>query len=239
MQQFLDAIQNSNHIQDIFAYLCKQNVDAVKEQGVYRLKTTLKSIAYLFITNYLPITDQNERDLMRRVWLLIDTAFDTSELKSRVEKESRGSKLSRNKKRKKLSAVDKTERQAIGLIPDMLIFYDKLEFGFAEVAREDDNTKELVEGGNKCSSLMLSMFSSLYALSPTLNNQIKITGFLISRLKLKPMQLCNPIGYVKIMKRGDPLLYPLHSSVFCKRMFPLLELIWVTKLEMENLLQVL
>lgn len=196
----------------------------------------MESIAYLFITNYLPITDQNERDLMRRVWSFIDTAFDTSELKFRVEKESRGSKLSRNKKRK-LSAVDKMERQAIGLIPDMLIFYDKLEFGFAEVAKEDDNTKELVEGGNKCSSLMLSMFSSLCAVSPTLKNQIKITCFLISRLKLTPMQLCNPIGYVKIMKRGDPLLYPLHSSVFCKRMFPLLELIWVTKLEMEKLLQ--
>lgn len=59
---------------------------------------------------------------MRRVWLFVDTAFDTSELKFRVEKESRGSKLSRNKKRK-LSAVDKMERQAIGLIPNMLIIW--------------------------------------------------------------------------------------------------------------------
>lgn len=202
MQHFIDNVPVTDNILEIFTYVSCQFVNPETDPDLYWLKSTLESVASMFITKYLPITDQQERDLIRRVWNFIDIAYDSSILKFRSEKQCRGSKVFRNKKRK-ISAVDIMGKQLHGQIPDMLIFYDKWELGMAEVAKEEANTKEVVEGGKKSLDIMNSMFLNVVDLHPLLQCEMKITGYLISKLKLTPMELSNPFGYVKVVKRGN------------------------------------
>lgn len=233
MEQFLNDIPKSNDIDEVFNYIRNQDVNPKPDPDLYWLKTNIESIAYMFISDYLPITDQNERDLMRRLWMFIDTEFDSSVLKFRSEKPCYATKIMKNKKRK-ISVVEKMEKQSHPQIPDMLMFYQNLEFGMAEVAKEEANTKELNEGGIKCRDIINAIFINLINLHPSLQHEMTITGFLISGLKLTPMELSNPFGYVKLIKKGKPLYFPEHSMSFSIRLFPLLKLIWVSKLTIEG-----
>lgn len=68
MVQFLnDILPKSNNTDEVFDYMQNQNVNPKTDPDLYWLKTNIESIACMFISNYLPITDQNERDLMRRL----------------------------------------------------------------------------------------------------------------------------------------------------------------------------
>jgi hypothetical protein len=146
----------------------------------------------MFITKYLPITDQQKTDLIRRVWNFMDIAYDRSILKFRSEKQCRGSKEFRNKKRK-VSIVDIMGKQLHAQTPDTLIFYDKWKLGMAEVAKEYANTnKEVVEEGKKLFESINAMFLNVVDLHPLLQREIKITGYFISKPNLTPMELSKP-----------------------------------------------
>lgn len=232
MQEFLDAIPKTNNISEIFRFILDKRVEPETNPELYWLVSSLEAVAYMFISKYIPITDQTERDLIRRVWCFIDTAFDFSELKFRSEKQCQGSKIMKNKKRK-ISAVERMDRQIHGQIPDMVISFGNYEFGMAEVAKEAANTKEINEGRIKCCEIMNAMLANIVETYPSLQHEMKIVGFLISGMKITLLELSNPFGFVKLLKREKPLHFPEHSMAFITRLFPLLKLIWVTKLDME------
>lgn len=121
MQHSLDNVPVTDNIMEIFTHVSCQFVNPETDPDLYWLKSTLESIASMFITKYLPITDQHERDLIRRrVWNFMDIAYDSSILKFRSEKQCYGSKVFRNKR--KISEVDLMGKQLHAQIPDMLIF---------------------------------------------------------------------------------------------------------------------
>jgi hypothetical protein len=47
------------------------------------IKRTLLEYLNLFKCNYLPLTDQSEGDVLRRVWFFLDTVFDNSKISCR------------------------------------------------------------------------------------------------------------------------------------------------------------
>lgn len=118
----------------------------------------------MFITGCLPITDEQERDIIRRVWSCVDESFDASDLQLRSERLSTSSCLEKNKKRK-ISATSRMRRQLTGDIRDMIIYYDRYELGVAEVGKvETDSTKILNDSSNfSCDEV--DAFESLKALS--------------------------------------------------------------------------
>lgn len=73
------------------------------------------------------------------------------------------------------------DRQRTGDIPDMLIFFDRYEFGTAEVSKtETDTTKELNEGSMKLPKIMKSMLLNLVKSSSQPQHVIKIVGMFFS-----------------------------------------------------------
>jgi hypothetical protein len=53
--------------------------DSAKEWAQSTILSTIK----LFMCNYIPLTDQSESDVIRRIWILLDTVFDHSTIISR------------------------------------------------------------------------------------------------------------------------------------------------------------
>ncbi|KAG1422283.1 hypothetical protein G6F58_003370 [Rhizopus delemar] len=51
------------------------------------------------MSNYFPLSDQSEADILRRIWLLIDTVFDYSAIKSRSGEKSSRYSLARHYRR--------------------------------------------------------------------------------------------------------------------------------------------
>ncbi|CAO3703555.1 unnamed protein product [Rhizopus stolonifer] len=100
MKSYLDALPESDDINILFNYLNEQQINPSDNRGLYFLKTTLLYSLDLFRVSYLPLTDQGERDIMRRIWVIIDWAFDGRSLKVRNEKGSFAFKSDKNKKRK-------------------------------------------------------------------------------------------------------------------------------------------
>lgn len=47
------------------------------------IRNTLLEYLKLFKCNYLPLTDQSEGDVLRRVWIFLDTVFDDSKISCR------------------------------------------------------------------------------------------------------------------------------------------------------------
>ncbi|CAO0801195.1 unnamed protein product [Mucor circinelloides] len=153
MQEFLRNIPNSSDLRRIYDHLEAQQISLATQPSLAWLKISLQSVIYLFEGDYFPLNDQNERDLCNNVWALIGRAFVSSVLKCRTEKASIASKESNNRKRK-MAADECMERQQNALIPDMIIGYDSQEYAIIEAAKENNNTKQIVEGGKKCPEMM-------------------------------------------------------------------------------------
>lgn len=96
------------------------------------------------------------------------------------EKTSFSCQLNNNKKRK-IPATISMSRQAAGEIPDMVIFYERFEFGVAEVSkRETDNTKEKNDASLKLVKIMKSMLLNLVESAPSERHNLKIVGMFFS-----------------------------------------------------------
>lgn len=79
-----DDIPKTTDIKAIFQYLNTRPVyEPLDNHHLYWLKRSMQEAAYLFLTGYFPITDELERDIIRRVWSFVGESFDSSELKFR------------------------------------------------------------------------------------------------------------------------------------------------------------
>lgn len=81
--EFIANVPKTTDIKIIFNYLNRCVIDPFENKGLYWFKKSLQDAAYHFITGYYPITDESERDIVRRVWSFIGESFDSSELKFR------------------------------------------------------------------------------------------------------------------------------------------------------------
>lgn len=52
--------------------------------------------------------------------------------------------------------------------------------------------------------------------------------------------MVNPKGYVSVVAKKNEFYFPVHSKEFSKKkMFPLLEQVWINRLNMESQLEVI
>lgn len=146
MQSYLNNIPETDDLNQIFHFTKSTIIDIDKEPQLYWLKSSIQSAISLLKSKYLPLSDQKERDICNRVWHFVGAAFDSSKLKFRTELQSIASQRIANKKRK-IAANVAMEKQLPGLIPDMIMSFEELEYGIAEAAKSCNNTKEMNEGG--------------------------------------------------------------------------------------------
>ncbi|EPB88012.1 hypothetical protein HMPREF1544_05190 [Mucor circinelloides 1006PhL] len=113
--------------------------------------------------NYIPLTNQTESDVIRRIWILLDAVFDHSIIISRSikyggEKSSSASSDSRNQSRT-IASVDPMARKLCGRKVDMIFKSTSAELGCMECGHSDgvNTTKEMSDG------LIKLLFLDLYS----------------------------------------------------------------------------
>ncbi|KAI8983109.1 hypothetical protein BDB01DRAFT_850932 [Pilobolus umbonatus] len=114
----------------------EDSISNIPKTNTYWLKMSLQNTADLLITKYLPITTQNERELIQLAWSFIQTAYDGSKLTLSSERGCLSSMNEKNKKRR-VAAIEMMDRKRSCDISDMLIHYDIYEFGAAEVGKSE------------------------------------------------------------------------------------------------------
>lgn len=116
---------------------------------------------------------------MRRIWVIIDWAFDGSGLKVRNEKGSFASKADKNKKRKIVAATFMA-RQRPSDVPDLLIYYDWYEFCSIEAGKMESNDTKQKNDSSKLAVNCKQMLLNLSNNAPSLQQDISIIGMSIS-----------------------------------------------------------
>jgi hypothetical protein len=79
LQTYLDSLKESNDAASLKKKLDEEQTCPAREW----VRNTLLDYFTLFKWGYLPLTDQLEGDMMRRVWRFIDTVFDDSKIMCR------------------------------------------------------------------------------------------------------------------------------------------------------------
>ncbi|KAI7898517.1 uncharacterized protein BX663DRAFT_442931 [Cokeromyces recurvatus] len=79
LQTYIDSLKTSTDAISLEAKLVQEQESLACEW----VRSTLLEYFNLFKWEYLPLTDQLEEDMMRRIWRFIDTAFDDSKIKYR------------------------------------------------------------------------------------------------------------------------------------------------------------
>lgn len=81
------------------------------------------------------------------------------------------------------------------------------------------------------------MFENLVGQYPNLQRKCKIHSLLLSRLKCTPLQLSNPMGYVKIIQRNKAINHPERSFLFRSKLLSLLKIVFVMRLAIKEMLE--
>lgn len=140
---------------------------------------------------------KSEADILRRIWLLIDTVFDYSTFKSRRyfyfsvsstilltsiqsgEKASTSSSDSLNAART-IANINQAARKLMGRKVDMVYKLQPNEYGCMECGKYiNNNTKELSDGMFEIPIIMKDMFNSLAKKTPSLVNDIAISSLMV------------------------------------------------------------
>ena len=79
LDQYIHQLQQSADVPALKQQLLTEKDD----ENCEWLRNCVLNYLNLFKCGYLPLTDQTEGDMLRRIWFFVDTAFDTSHISCR------------------------------------------------------------------------------------------------------------------------------------------------------------
>ncbi|KAI7873272.1 hypothetical protein K492DRAFT_139073, partial [Lichtheimia hyalospora FSU 10163] len=159
----------------LYSFVGKQNLELlymhtnskifhpIKNPDLHWIQKTMVEALDLFFYKLLPLTDQSDSDLLRRVWHFLEKCFDPVGVQVRCGEKASTSSSRRMNTARLISGVDKISRKAYGHKVDMLFSYLQQKYGCAEAGLNDEvtGTKAVVEGGVKLPCLSKDMFYQL------------------------------------------------------------------------------
>ncbi|KAI9311615.1 hypothetical protein BX666DRAFT_1867420, partial [Dichotomocladium elegans] len=170
----------------------------------------------------IPLNDHTESDVLKRMWIFIDKAFDNVDVDVRSgEMESRASCQRKNKDRKLES------RKSHGHRADLLLKCTIGELGCGEAGKSDQGefgTKELL----KAPKMMKDMLSALISASPSATD-LETICFIIMGPKLTLLRMDRPSRLTCRLSRSKPKYFPDNLVHFSAGMGSLLALVWQAK----------
>ncbi|CEI95224.1 hypothetical protein RMCBS344292_09416 [Rhizopus microsporus] len=197
----------------------------------------MQSALRLFKSYYIPLTDQSEADIIRRIWYFVDTAFDDVSIDVRMrEKESRASSSRQNQGR-----INK-ERKKHGHKTDFLFKFNQGELDCAEVGKEDagdGGTKEMKELGLKCPKMMKYQ---LWQLAKTIRQHrmdLVIVEFVMMGLKFRAITSDRPSTYICRYRQTAPIFFPATEETIGSKLGELLVLVSQVKSLLCNTLAIM
>ncbi|KAG0166969.1 hypothetical protein DFQ30_006519 [Apophysomyces sp. BC1015] len=178
--------------------------------------------------------DHTEKDIMRRVWSLIEYCFDHTNIKyTGGEKAPQASSERRNGDRSP-AATQPLKRKRIGIRTDVL-FKSKLgfiELGTCEAGKNSDpiSTKSIEEESRKCPKTLKDMLLRVVRESPKNLHNVCPLGFVISGLYIKLIAADFPRGYVcRILDLTGWLQYPTSEVDMVRKLTPIIQMVWHAK----------
>ncbi|KAI8139963.1 hypothetical protein BJV82DRAFT_650993 [Fennellomyces sp. T-0311] len=205
--EYLNEYSKLETIRELVAQTRKRTYDFETEFELDWAQYSMQSALRLFQGNFFPLTDQTEADIIRRIWLFVDTAFDNSEISVRTgEMESLASSNRRSGGR---SAGD---RKIHSHRTDFLFKHSNQEFGCSEVGKKDcgdSGTKEVHELGLKCTKMMKDQLVQLINDAPSSQKEdLVVVGLIMMGLKFRALVLDRPSTYICRSSRTAPLWFP-------------------------------
>ncbi|KAI9354383.1 hypothetical protein BD770DRAFT_367469 [Pilaira anomala] len=228
----MDEFGTYNDIEELY----ERKLHPKRDPCLKWVQDSLYNCLKLYFAEYLPLTDQTEGDLLRRIWSCVDTVFDFSSLKCRSGEKSRVSSSEGRNYDRCLGGVKKLTRKATGHKMDMIFKNESGEFGCAECGRFYDlnSTKKLMEGSFKLPKIMKDMLAHVCNDAPTNIRKLEIAGFIILENKITLMSLDVPAGYTCRINCFESFFFPTTSTSIARRFLAILELVCRARLIMES-----
>ncbi|KAG0743871.1 hypothetical protein G6F33_010833 [Rhizopus arrhizus] len=238
MKEYLQTLlkYTSLDLDTLYCKLSTVRLHPVNDSAKEWAQSTILSTIKLFMCNYIPLTDQSESDIIRRIWILLDTVFDHSTIISRSGgKSSSASSDSRNQSRT-IASVDPMARKLCGRKIDMIFKSTSAELGCMVCGRSDgvNTTKEMSDSLIKLSKVLKDMFISLCNFTPSLVNDLAIPGVIILNSKFTLVTMDSPCGYVYRLSRVKPIYFPTQPSEIITYLVPILKQVYSIRLLMEQ-----
>ncbi|KAG0166868.1 hypothetical protein DFQ29_000761 [Apophysomyces sp. BC1021] len=223
---YLNSYTNITNLDDLISHARSQTFNFDKQFDLDWVQDTIYTALRLFKAKYIPLSDQTEADIIRRVWYFVDTAYDDLPIDVRSgEMESTASSARRNMKRAYPS------RKMHGHQADFLLKLSTSELACAEVGKKDGGatgSKELREAGLKCPKMMKDMMGNLIATYPHANDLVTV-GYIIMGLNIRALVMDNPSSHVCRIQGTLPLHFPTTLDTFAIQVGEILCLIMQTK----------
>ncbi|ORE16683.1 hypothetical protein BCV71DRAFT_244460 [Rhizopus microsporus] len=214
---------NFKTVDELIKQTRKHHFDFDSEFDLDWAQQLMQSALRLFKSHYIPLTDQSEADIIRRIWYFVDTAFDDVSIDVRTrEKESRASSSRQNQGR-----INK-ERKKHGHKTDFLFKFNQGELDCAEVGKEDagdGGTKEMKELGLKCPKMMKDQ---LWQLAKTIRQHrmdLVIVEFVMMGLKFRAITSDRPSTYICRYRQTAPIFFPATEETIGSKLGELLVLV--------------
>ncbi|KAI7851151.1 hypothetical protein BDC45DRAFT_445922 [Circinella umbellata] len=167
---------------------------------------SFQTVISIFHSNFFPITNQTEGDIIRRIWSFIDYAFDNMKVDVRTgEMESAASAERRNEQ------CTENGRELHGHKTDLLLKVVRGEIGCSEVGKKDHSdagAKETKELGLKVPKMLKDQLYNLSKVCAEKVKELVVIGFVMMGLKLRIIAMDNPSTYVCRINRTDPYYFP-------------------------------
>ncbi|GAN06832.1 hypothetical protein MAM1_0137c06322 [Mucor ambiguus] len=238
LENYFDSLlllSTENDLDKLYIDVKAANFHPKNDEALAWAQTTVLNTIKLFMSNYFPLSDQSEADILRRIWLLIDTVFDYSAIKSRSGEKSSTSSSDGLNAARTIANINQAARKLMGRKVDMVYKLQPNEYGCMECGKDENNsTKELSDGMFKIPIIMKDMFNSLAKKTPSLVNDITISSLMIMETKISLIIMDSPGGNVCRISRLKPLYFPVCSLNFMSSLVSIMKLVYTARLNMEK-----
>ncbi|KAG2219831.1 hypothetical protein INT45_006274 [Circinella minor] len=126
--------------------------------------------------------------------------------------------------KRKLSAVDATEKKKMGRRTDTIYKASGVELGCLEIGYQVDSTKEMKDSMMKLPIVLKDMLCAIVQDIPSIINQAHILGYNINGNSVVLLDANVPKGYVTRIRRINPIPYPTCSDDYIQRIIPLIKI---------------
>ncbi|KAG2220851.1 hypothetical protein INT45_010913 [Circinella minor] len=241
MSSYLKNYKNLRTLTELWEENDKHHFHRINEPDMYWAHTSVSRAIDVLLYN-IHEKYQTESDLMKRIWVMIDSCFDAGNISAISGESVSKATTTRVNFDRSLAGLNSMSRQKIGTKTDILFTTKFFEFGTCEAGKNTDinNTKTLYESGMKIPKTLKDMLYVLANQYPSHVHQLKTCGFVISGLNMLPLLMDCPKGYVARVNRPPSFFhYPTCASDFYKSITNILSVIYDAKMVMNDVNELL
>ncbi|KAI7856326.1 hypothetical protein BDC45DRAFT_503668 [Circinella umbellata] len=210
---YLESFLGKHSFKELMEQARSTHFDPINDFDMDWAQSTIETALKLYPTNYFPLTDQTESDILKRIWIFIEKAFDNLPVVVRSgEMESESSRDRRN-----LDNLNENTKRH-GHRADLLIKESHNEFGFCEAGKDDHDSE-----GTKL-KMLKDMLWSLSSSFPESKGFI-VVGIIISGLKISTLLMDRPSPYICRIFKTTPLYFPTNVEEFAAKMGSIIHLV--------------